>query len=186
MGKREATTERILAAARSEFAEHGFAGARVDRIAAAANCNKQAIYAYLGDKEALWNAVYAGMVSDTVEAVPIDADDMPGYAGRLYDYFANDNRILRLHFWYSLERPRDNRDIDDAVRLATEAKLSAITSAQKRGKIRPGIAPDVVLSLVLRLCVASTDPPEGILPNAKHDAVRAAIVDAVRRITMPD
>ncbi|MDR7103733.1 TetR family transcriptional regulator [Croceicoccus sp. BE223] len=175
-----------MAAARSEFAEHGFAGARVDRIAAAANCNKQAIYAYLGDKEALWNSVYSRMISDTVEAVPIDADDMPGYAGQLYDYFANDQSVLRLHFWYSLERPKDNREIDNAVRLATEAKLSAIASAQARGKIRPGIAPDLVLLLVLRLSVASTDPPEGNLSNAKHDAVRAAIVDAVRRITMPD
>jgi AcrR family transcriptional regulator len=40
-----ATKERLLAAATDEFAAHGIAGARVDRIAAAARANKQLIYA---------------------------------------------------------------------------------------------------------------------------------------------
>ncbi|HEY3483203.1 MAG TPA: TetR family transcriptional regulator, partial [Streptomyces sp.] len=45
------TKRRLLAAATEEFAERGIAGARVDRIAAAAGCNKAMIYSYFGSKD---------------------------------------------------------------------------------------------------------------------------------------
>ncbi len=51
-----ATKERILEAALNEFATRGFAGARVDVIAAEAQANKRMIYAYVGNKDALWLA----------------------------------------------------------------------------------------------------------------------------------
>ena len=47
----------ILLAAEAEFAAKGFFGARVDEIAAKADINKRMIYAYFGDKEALYNQV---------------------------------------------------------------------------------------------------------------------------------
>jgi AcrR family transcriptional regulator len=47
---------RILAAAIAEFTRQGFAGARVDTIAARAGINKRMLYAYVGNKEALWLA----------------------------------------------------------------------------------------------------------------------------------
>lgn len=53
----DATRERILRAAGTEFARHGLDGARIDRIAAAATTNKRLIYAYIGNKTALWLAV---------------------------------------------------------------------------------------------------------------------------------
>lgn len=51
------TRRRILDAARAEFAAHGPAGGRVDRIAAAAAINKRMIYHYFGGKDALFDAV---------------------------------------------------------------------------------------------------------------------------------
>jgi AcrR family transcriptional regulator len=54
----ETTPERILDAAAAEFAEHGFAGSRVDRIARLAGCNKQLLYHYFGSKEGLRHAVF--------------------------------------------------------------------------------------------------------------------------------
>jgi TetR/AcrR family transcriptional regulator len=53
----DATRRRILAAATSEFAGKGLAGARVDEIAARARVSKRMLYHYFGDKEALWLAV---------------------------------------------------------------------------------------------------------------------------------
>jgi AcrR family transcriptional regulator len=47
----------ILAVARREFARKGFAGARVDEIAAATRTSKRMIYYYFGDKERLYIAV---------------------------------------------------------------------------------------------------------------------------------
>ncbi len=56
--KRDAadTKRRILKAALNEFATHGFAGARVDRIAQEADVSKPMIYDYFGDKSAVYAA----------------------------------------------------------------------------------------------------------------------------------
>jgi AcrR family transcriptional regulator len=63
----EASRARILEAATEEFATHGLAGARVDRIAERARANKRMLYYYFGNKEALFLAVlrqaYAGIRS---------------------------------------------------------------------------------------------------------------------------
>lgn len=52
-----ATRSKLLTAARREFASSGLAGARVDEIAARAGVNKQLVYHYFGDKDALYLAV---------------------------------------------------------------------------------------------------------------------------------
>lgn len=52
-----ATFTKILDAAAHHFATHGFAGARVDRIALDAGVNKAMLYYHVGDKEALFHAV---------------------------------------------------------------------------------------------------------------------------------
>lgn len=53
----ERTKAAILVAARAEFAERGFEGARVDAIATLAGANKRLLYAYFGNKEDLYRAV---------------------------------------------------------------------------------------------------------------------------------
>ena len=52
-----ATKTKLLTAARREFAANGLAGARVDEIAARAGVNKQLVYHYFGDKDALYLSV---------------------------------------------------------------------------------------------------------------------------------
>ena len=47
----------LLDAAEAEFAQHGFAGARVESIAARAGLNKQLISYYFGGKQALYDAI---------------------------------------------------------------------------------------------------------------------------------
>jgi AcrR family transcriptional regulator len=51
---------RILEAAKQEFAAHGLAGARVDRIAAEAGANKRMLYYHVGNKEDLYLTVLEG------------------------------------------------------------------------------------------------------------------------------
>lgn len=53
----EATKQKILQAATSEFAGKGFDGARVDDIAELAQVNKQMIYHYFTSKDGLFTAV---------------------------------------------------------------------------------------------------------------------------------
>ncbi len=49
--------QHILDAASAVFAEHGFAGARVDEIARRAGVNKAMLYYHVGNKQALYTAV---------------------------------------------------------------------------------------------------------------------------------
>ncbi len=64
------TTQRILEAAGLAFARHGFAGAKMDAIAAAAKVNKAAIYYHVGNKELLFETIllaHFGPVADMLE-----------------------------------------------------------------------------------------------------------------------
>jgi AcrR family transcriptional regulator len=54
----KSTQERILAAARAEFARAGLEGARVDQIAEVAGVNKAMIYYHYSSKEKLYRAVF--------------------------------------------------------------------------------------------------------------------------------
>jgi len=62
-----ATRKKLLTAARLEFARHGLAGARVDEIAERAGVNKQLVYHYFGDKDALYLAVLEWVYADIRE-----------------------------------------------------------------------------------------------------------------------
>src|SRR4051812_33292189 len=53
----EGNRRNIIEVATREFAEKGFSGARVDRIAARTKTSKRMLYYYFGDKEALYIAV---------------------------------------------------------------------------------------------------------------------------------
>ncbi len=74
----EATRERILKAASAEFARHGFAGARGERIAQRARSSERMVYYYYGSKDALFRAVleraYARL-RDAERDLRLDADD---------------------------------------------------------------------------------------------------------------
>ena len=54
----------IAVAARNEFSERGYHGARLERIAAAAHANKQLIFHYFGSKDGLYEAVVSAVLSD--------------------------------------------------------------------------------------------------------------------------
>jgi AcrR family transcriptional regulator len=60
----ERRRKELIAAARMEFAEHGFAGARVQRIADRTNSNKALLYGYFGSKQGLYVAVLEGLYED--------------------------------------------------------------------------------------------------------------------------
>jgi len=55
--QKQGSAQKILIAARDEFAEYGLAGARVDRIARRAEVNKAMIYYHYGSKDELYQAV---------------------------------------------------------------------------------------------------------------------------------
>ncbi|MBP7605003.1 MAG: TetR/AcrR family transcriptional regulator [Spirochaetota bacterium] len=75
---RQTSDEKVLAAALKEFAEHGFDGARVDRIAKNARVNKAMIYYHFKSKEALYERILsdlAGMIYERVVGVIVEESD---------------------------------------------------------------------------------------------------------------
>ncbi|GAA1653269.1 TetR family transcriptional regulator [Nonomuraea maheshkhaliensis] len=103
----EATRQRIFQAATAEFAEHGLAGARIDRIAAAAQANKQAIYLYFGGKEKLFGQVVRAKMDEICHAVTLDPRALPESVGLLFDWYAEHPELIRLLLWESLETDGD-------------------------------------------------------------------------------
>ena len=178
------TRKRLLAAATKEFARYGIAGARVDRIAKAAKANKQAIYAYFRSKERLFDAVYDAMVVQTIEEVPIDAYDLPGYVGRLYDRYRRHPEVLRIATWYAMERGTDAPH-PSALR-SSKVKIAAIREAQESGAITIDFSPEDLLVLILNLSTTGhLVSPESLSPNRAYDAVKKSIMNAVERLTHP-
>lgn len=103
----ERTKRLLLDAATAEFSEHGLAGARVDRIAAAAGVNKERIYQYFGKKDELFATVLRTKLRANMDEVPyrgVGPEAVGDYAGRLFDHHLADGTIPRLIFWEGLER----------------------------------------------------------------------------------
>ncbi|WP_066360021.1 TetR/AcrR family transcriptional regulator [Herbidospora mongoliensis] len=173
-----ATRARLLDAAYDEFVGRGLAGARVDRIATAAEANKQAIYAYFGSKDALFDAVLDARLRVLADIVPFTPADLPDYAARLFDRFAEDPGLLRLTQWKALEHP-DASDAELAAHLSKSAEVSeALGLDAERG----------MDALMIALAVAqawSITPPAIRTLGAPHDDARrarhrAAVIAAVR------
>src|SRR5581483_1507283 len=75
--------DRILAAAAAEFAERGFAGARVDRIARRARINKAMLYYHFGSKERLYRVLLHGLFTRAAERLRTAAAEPVDAAGKL-------------------------------------------------------------------------------------------------------
>lgn len=187
----EATKARLVAAATEEFATHGVAGARVDRIAKAAGANKQLIYAYFESKDGLFDAVLAKHCGALAEEVPFDAEDMPGYVGGLFDYALEHPEIYRLVSWAALERPATVAAYEED---SYGAKLNAISNTQKAGGVDATFAPADLLALLMGLAAAWFSASEAIRRFDSKDPMsprrlaqfrRAAVESASRMLSPP-
>jgi AcrR family transcriptional regulator len=187
MSRAEATKGRILAAAAAEFSAYGIAGARVDRIANTAEANKNLIYVYFSSKDKLFDAVFDTYVVQVMDEVPFTADDLSGYAGRLFDFNQAHPELLRLATWPRLERGADADSGLAAVVESYRYKLDSVAAQQQEGRIDPALSPSVLLSLVMAISAAwGSSSPSVVPPYPGRDnspqACRAAIVDAVDRL----
>jgi AcrR family transcriptional regulator len=184
-----ATKQRLLTAAAGEFVARGVAGARVDRIAAEAQANKRLIYDYFGDKDGLFDAVLDSFTEQAVGAVPVDADDLPGYAGRLFDYHYDHPHLLRLVTWARLEG-RTTLAAQEQRQASYRRRTEAIERAQEDGKVTRDFSAAQILDMIESLAVGWTAAARGVLASARQlkaerAAHRDAITDAVARIVRP-
>ena len=150
---------RIIAAALDEFAEHGLAGARVDRIARTAEINKAMIYYHFSSKEKLFEAVIDDYMADIIEAVRNEV--MAGHSLRetleqmvvVYDRMFS----VRPQFVRMLSRELANPDSPIVIRMAEimsasgapDALLNSFRMAAEAGEIRPVDPVQAMVSFVM-------------------------------------
>jgi AcrR family transcriptional regulator len=182
-----ATQARILDAAINEFTAYGLAGARIDRIAETAGANKRSIYVYFENKERLFNAALHRVLTDMTAAVPLTEDDLPGYAGRMFDYSLAHPQAVRMSAWRKLERPAAGPN--DSKLYAH--KIATMTTGQSGAT--SGLPPTDLIVLIFGLASAWMIVPDDLLSADGSDPTspariaihRAALVEAARRVCAP-
>ena len=141
----------LLLAARDEFARHGLAGARVDRIAVRAGLNKRLIYYYFGSKDDLFLAVLEATYADIRSAEQqLHLTDMaPAAAIR---------RLVEFTWTYYLEHPEfitllNSANLHQARHLQDSARIQQLNSpvlqtlgeilerGRSQGSLRGGVDP---------------------------------------------
>ncbi|MCW2978042.1 MAG: transcriptional regulator [Actinomycetia bacterium] len=185
----EATKRRIFEAATDEFARHGIAGARIDRIAKHAGANKQLIYAYFGSKQALFDRVVTDQVARFHHEVHLDPEDVPAFAGAAFDFFTDNPAIVRLGSWHSLEAGQGVTRIE-AIERSIARHLRALREAQAAGRIDSTVAPDELLVMIYALARAWVVATPELQPGETDERPsrlkrRRAVVEATRRLVSP-
>lgn len=145
----DATKSKILAAAWHEFAQKGFAGGRVDAIAARSGANKRMIYHYYGDKERLFIAVLEAAYDRARSAEQaLDLQHMgPEAAMRrmiefTFDSFVKDRSFIQLLNNENLYKARHLKKSTRVPRMHSPL-IGMIDDILKRGAdtgaFRPGV-----------------------------------------------
>lgn len=152
----------ILLAAREEFAGHGLAGARMDRIAERADVNKRLIYYYFGSKDDLFLAVLEGVYADIRTAeqqLHLDAVE-PVEAVR---------RLVSFTWHYYLEHPEfitllNSENLHRAEHLRRSERIQQMNSplvqlldgvlerGRREGVFRAGVDPIQLYISIASLC----------------------------------
>jgi AcrR family transcriptional regulator len=177
--------DEILAAARAEFAQCGLAGARIDRIARAAQASKERLYAHFRDKETLFREVFAADSTEFFRAVTLRPDAVPEFVGEIYDLALRRPEHLRMISWARLEGVTLDEPHADGQPLPAHG-IAAIEAAQAGGHVDPAWQPIdlLVLLFAIGLAWAQLPHPDAVTQDAAVIAQRrAAAVDAATRIT---
>lgn len=184
-----ATKELLLAAATTEFAQYGLAGARIDRIAERAGANKRLLYVYFGDKDELFTAVLKHQVGKLAEETPLVDGDLVTYAGTRFDYLLAHPETARLAAWRRFEADHHTASEVEGYR----AKVEVVAAAQRDGRLDDSVPAVDLFAMVLRITESWLDAPPALLAvsgeqsrsPARLAQHRAALIAAVRRITTP-
>lgn len=183
----DAKRRQLVQAALAEFAAHGIAGARIDRIAKAANCSAGLVYTYFGSKEDLFTAAFDSLIETVLEEAPITPDDLPEYAGRLFDGYEEHPEVGRFLTWHRLESDPDRAPNAVAVE-STASKIAAIEDAQRRGVLPERLVPAELLGMILQIAAvwtAATPEFAGLLSHYTRADRRRVVTDAVAALIRP-
>src|ERR1017187_1783521 len=144
----EGTRRRLKEAATVEFAARGPDGTTMSRIAERAGINKERLYKYFGDKQALFDTVLSDELDKLAASVaPLDLEDVGEFAGRTFDYHAAHPELARLLQWEGLG---PGLIADEAGRTAHyRRKVQVFAVAQRDGTLDDGLDPAYVVFMLI-------------------------------------
>jgi len=171
-----------LGAACEEFATYGFAGARIERISAAAGVSGERIYSYFGNKAALFRAVLAHRLDAALDEVVLTKTGPAAaaeFAALYFDAVAADPGLARLVAWEGLEA-RETVALEERTRRA-QASVAVLAAAL------PNLTADEVTELFVSVVTLVhgwhvTPQISAIVGGSAWDpgARRAAIIEHAR------
>lgn len=130
------SSRRLIAAAAEEFAQHGFASARVRTIADAARVNLAAVNYYFGGKEGLYRATLRHLSGHTLAPRPVRNRPSPSPQARLHrriyallDQFIGSRGPSVLGRILAHEAIDPTSHIDDVVEDTLRPELDRILAA---------------------------------------------------------
>ena len=147
------TREKILQAARIEFAAKGLAGARVDVIARRARVNKQMLYYCFGDKRELYHEVLRLKLRERMEFLDAMPHDIAGALVHIFDSGGSDVEFIRMLEWEALDPPRGKAIAEDERRQLFEKAVGRIGMAQAAGLVPAEADPAQLFISFIALCV---------------------------------
>ena len=184
--------KRIVEAAADEFARVGYDGARIERIAEAAGCNRSLVYHYFAGKPALFEAALDEAAEHREQQMAAQPATLA--EGLVYWFRRNwaEPRRIRLVMQEALAPPGAARE--PGRRRDYLARQRAVVAAfQKAGLLRSDIAPERLLTLFLAVtsfpaCFpavtsAALDAPD---EQALVDAWSAALGELATLLQPPD
>ncbi|HOF18039.1 MAG TPA: TetR/AcrR family transcriptional regulator [Phycisphaerae bacterium] len=142
--KHSSTKDRILQAARDEFAAKGPDGARVDEIARRAGVNKERLYAHVGSKDKLFRAVLEQAFADIArydeQLLALGEQDLPRLPLAVLEhnmrYLEQAPHFWRLLAWENLGGGRHASTLPDFRQRGYEHLRRLYRLGQKRGLYR--------------------------------------------------
>jgi AcrR family transcriptional regulator len=185
----EGTRRRLKEAATAEFAEYGLDGTTMTRIATRAGINKERLYSYYGDKNALWEVVLADELDRLAASISVDAgDDVGEFAGAAYDFHAAHPELARLLQWEGLRREAPARAEERAAHY--QRKVQDFATAQHEGLLDPAVDPAHLTFALIALAAWWQTVPQlaelitGASANdpSESEKRRTFVVDAARRL----
>ncbi|MFE0424883.1 TetR/AcrR family transcriptional regulator [Streptomyces sp. NPDC058953] len=177
-----ATKQKLLRAARREFAALGVAGARVDRIAELAGVNKERLYGHFGSKEGLFAAVVSAAMDELTEEVGEPGEDVAAWVGSVYDFHRERPELLRLLLWEALSRDGDELPGEQGRADRYARKVDALS---ERLGVEPGPRTAVALLSLIGLAAWPNSVPQltrlivgpHLGTDDTSDVVRSAVVE---------
>lgn len=148
--------EAILEAARVAFADNGYSGARIERIAASAGANKQLIFHYFGSKDGLYAAVAADTFRGAPEAqslsAPTPTESLRQSVAEVASWLGRMSGAALLVSECVAGRPvpaEAERTVSGWLQRASSSIRAAVDDGQRKGYFRDDVEAQSIAMLVI-------------------------------------